>query len=487
MAVVRWQWWRWAYCATAVILAVAAEPGEGVVGMNWGTMMSHPMLPADVVKMLKANGIKKVKLFDADEWTVSSLAGTGIEVMLAIPNDQLSRMGDIDHARDWVKHNVSRYLSPGGVNIKYVAVGNEPFLKSYNGSYLKTTVPALKNVQKALDEEGKGVKATVPLNADVYDSPADNPVPSAGSFRADIRHLMQQIVDFLHASGAPFLVNIYPFLSLYANQNFPFDFAFFGAGGRSIADKGLQYSNVFDANFDTLLWSLKKAGAGDLKVIVGEVGWPTDGDKSASPALAERFYGGLVKKLAAEEGTPLRPGKMEVYIFSLIDEDLKSIAPGGFERHWGILRYDGKPKFRLDLAGKGGGTARWVAGVAGVQYLPAQWCVFDKAAKKEDLPLLEGNVDYACSHGDCTSLGYGSSCGALDAAGNVSYAFNMYFQMQDQDIRACDFQGLAKITDKNASRGTCLFPIQIVSAAAAGGAALFSALLSAAAAVLALL
>ncbi|CAA6672730.1 unnamed protein product [Spirodela intermedia] len=459
MAVVRWQWWRWAYCAMAVILAVAAEPGEGVVGMNWGTMMSHPMLPADVVKMLKANGIKKVKLFDADEWTVSSLAGTGIEVMLAIP---------MTSSPAWATSTTPET----GSSRMYVAVGNEPFLKSYNGSYLKTTVPALKNVQKALDEEGRGSRP---------------PSPSTPTFRADIRHLMQQIVDFLHASGAPFLVNIYPFLSLYENQNFPFDFAFFGAGGRSIADKGLQYSNVFDANFDTLLWSLKKAGAGDLKVIVGEVGWPTDGDKSASPALAERFYGGLMKKLAAEEGTPLRPGKMEVYIFSLIDEDLKSIAPGGFERHWGILRYDGKPKFRLDLTGKGGGTARWVAGVAGVQYLPAQWCVFDKAAKKEDLPLLEGNVDYACSHGDCTSLGYGSSCGALDAAGNVSYAFNMYFQMQDQDIRACDFQGLAKITDKNASRGTCLFPIQIVSAAAAGGAALFSALLSAAAAVLALL
>jgi hypothetical protein len=45
-----------------------------------------------------------------------------------------------------------------------VAVGNEPFLKAYNGSFMKTTFPALKNVQKALDEAGIGgsVKAVVP-------------------------------------------------------------------------------------------------------------------------------------------------------------------------------------------------------------------------------------------------------------------------------------------------------------------------------------
>jgi hypothetical protein len=31
-------------------------------------------------------------------------------------------------------------------------------------------------------------------------------------------------------------------------------------------------------------------------------------------------------------------------------------------------------------------------------------------------------------------------------------------------VRACDFDGLAKITDKNASTRGCLFPVQIISA-----------------------
>ena len=42
-----------------------------------------------------------------------------------------------------------------------------------------------------------------------------------------ITDLMTQIVQFLSKNNAPFTVNIYPFLSLYGNDNFPIDHAFF--------------------------------------------------------------------------------------------------------------------------------------------------------------------------------------------------------------------------------------------------------------------
>lgn len=45
-----------------------------------------------------------------------------------------------------------------------------------------------------------------------------------------------------------------------------------------------------------------------------------------------------MKRLAEEEGTPLRPERLEVYLFGFLDEDMKSIMPGPFERHWGIFR-----------------------------------------------------------------------------------------------------------------------------------------------------
>lgn len=422
-------------------------------------MATHKLPPKTVVQMLKDNGIGKVKLFDADQSTMSALAGSDIEVMVAIPNDQLSAMNDYDRAKDWVNRNVTRYNFKGGVNIKYVAVGNEPFLKSYNNSFLNTTFPALQNIQNALNEAGHGssIKATVPLNADVYFSPDDNPVPSAGRFREDINDLMTQIVKFMSQNNAPFTVNIYPFLSLYANEHFPVDFAFFDGANNPIVDNGLTYTNVFDANFDTLVSALKAAGVGNMTILVGEVGWPTDGDKNAKVDLAYRFYKGLLPRLAANTGTPLRPGYIEVYLFGLIDEDGKSIAPGNFERHWGIFRYDGQPKFAMDLSGQG--QDKFLVGAQNVEYLSKKWCMFNPNAK--DLSKLADNINYACTFSDCTVLGYGSSCNGLDANGNASYAFNMYYQAQNQDEFSCNFQGLATVTDQNISQANCNFTIQI--------------------------
>lgn len=97
----------------------------------------------------------------------------------------------------------------------------------------------MKNVQKAINEAGHGdiVKVTTPLNADVYES-AGSTVPSAGDFRSDIRSLMVEMVRWLDSNNAPFLVNIYPYLSLYQNPDFPVDFAFFDGNAKPLQDKG---------------------------------------------------------------------------------------------------------------------------------------------------------------------------------------------------------------------------------------------------------
>ncbi|KAI4319687.1 hypothetical protein MLD38_033258 [Melastoma candidum] len=429
------------------------------LGVNWGTIAIHRLPPQTVVQMLKDNGIGKVKLFDADRNVLKALAGSGIEVMVAVPNEMLEAMNNYDKAVEWVKKNVTAYHFNGGVDIRYVAIGNEPFLTAYNGTYLKTTFPALQNVQRALNEAGLGdiVKATVPFNADVYDSPVDNPVPSAGRFRSDVIEQMQLIVDFLAENKAPFSVNIYPFLSLYLSANFPMDYAFFD-GASPLIDNGTKYTNVFDANFDTLVSALKAIGHEDMPIFVGEVGWPTDGDKNANLAYAIRFYNGLMKKLSTNQGTPRRPGYIEVYLFGLLDEDAKSILPGNFERHWGLFRYDGQPKFPIDLSGKGDNQS--LVPAQNVTYQPLTWCMLDPEAK--DMSKLDDNVDYACTRADCTALAPGSSCSGLDAHASASYAFNSYYQIQNQNPQSCNFQGLAKITTSNISQANCNFTIQIV-------------------------
>lgn len=343
---------------------------------------------------------------------------------------------------------------------RYVAVGNEPFLEAYNGSYTHTTFPALKNIQQALNDQGVGskVKATVPFNADVYFSPDSNPVPSAGDFRPQVRDITIEIIQYLHANDAPFTVNIYPFLSLYSNEYFPLDFAFFdGTNYKPVRDGDRVYNNVFDANFDTLVEALNKAGFPDMKIIVGEVGWPTDGDRHANVKNAKRFNQGMLQHALSGNGTPAQKGKIEVYLFSLIDEDAKSVEPGNFERHWGIYEYDGKPKYELDLSGSK--RNKGLVAVDGVEYMLKRWCVLNPDA--EYLDDLPDSIDYACSLSDCTALGFGSSCNNLSVQGNASYAFNMYYQVNGQNSPSCDFSGLAVVTDKDPSVGACLFPVMI--------------------------
>lgn len=104
----------WA-CSMILVSSNLAE----AIGINWGTMASHPLHPSVVVGMLKDNGINKVKLFDADSWTVSALAGSNMEVMVAIPNNQLDHFSDsYKNAKHWVKENVTKHLYNGGVDIK---------------------------------------------------------------------------------------------------------------------------------------------------------------------------------------------------------------------------------------------------------------------------------------------------------------------------------------------------------------------------------
>ncbi|KAG5611849.1 hypothetical protein H5410_023130 [Solanum commersonii] len=96
-----------------------------------------------------------------------------------------------------------------------------------------------------------------------------------------------------------------------------------------------------------------------------------------------------------------------------------------------------------------------------LKYLENKWCVLNKYA--EDIGKLPSSVQYACSRSDCTAVDYGGSCNKLDGDGNVSYAFNMYFQMNGQDVESCIFDGLAQIVEKDASVDNCLFPIGLES------------------------
>ncbi|GKV41873.1 hypothetical protein SLEP1_g49349 [Rubroshorea leprosula] len=281
---------------------------------------------------------------------------------------------------------------------------------------------------------------TLPLTLnDVYESQGGNDLPSAGDFRSDVKDATIEIIQYLYLHDSPFTVNIYPFLSLHGNNHFPIEFAFFDGESTRVKDGDRIYTNVFNANLDTLVSALDKNGFSNMTIIIGEVGWQTDGDKNANTQNARRFNQGLLEHAMSGNGTPARGGPINVYLFSLIDENAKDINAGTFEGYWGIFEFDRKPKYELDLTGKNGNKG--LAAVEGVRYLSKRWCVFNPDAT--DLEDLPDSISYACAHSDCTVLGYGSSCNHLNPEGNAS---------------------LAIVTDEDPSDKVCQFPVMIADA-----------------------
>ncbi|MQL75057.1 hypothetical protein Taro_007421 [Colocasia esculenta] len=426
------------------------------VGVNWGTLSSHKLTPSVVVDLLKENKIGKVKLFEADPSVLRVLMGSGIEVMVGVPNEMLGVLALSAGAADiWVSQNITRYTVKGGVDIRYIAVGNEPFLSSYQGQFQSFVLPALVNIQQSLAKANLAgyIKLVVPCNADAYQSSS---VPSLGSFRPELTQIMTQLVSFLNLNGSPFVVNIYPFLSLFGSSDFPQEYAFFEGTSHPVVDGQNVYYNAFDGNYDTLVAALNRIGYGQMPIAIGEVGWPTDGALSANLTAARAFNQGLINHVLSNKGTPLRPGSppVDIYLFSLLDEDQKSLLPGNFERHWGIFSFDGQAKYPLNL-GLGNGRLK---NAKDVNYLPSRWCV---ANPSTDLSSVANHMKLACSVSDCTTLFYGGSCNTIGEKGNISYAFNTYYQVQKQNEQSCDFDGLGMVTFLDPSIGDCRFLVGI--------------------------
>lgn len=139
-----------------------------------------------------------------------------------------------------------------------MAVGNEPFLSAYKNTYLNTTYPALRNIQAALEKSGHTeVRAIVPFNADVLTSA---PVPSQTRFKPEYMSQIIPMLQLFNRTGAPFSVNLYPYISLYQNPGFPLDYAFFNGTRSPLVDGSITYQNALDASLDGLVHALTAAG-----------------------------------------------------------------------------------------------------------------------------------------------------------------------------------------------------------------------------------
>ncbi|KAL2943396.1 Glucan endo-1 3-beta-glucosidase [Bienertia sinuspersici] len=83
------------------------------------------------------------------------------------------------------------------------------------------------------------------------------------------------------------------------------------------------------------------------------------------------------------------------------------------------------------------------------------WCI---AKPSSDQATLLANINYACSHVDCSVLQKGCPCFSPDNLINhASIAMNLYYRSQGCQQLSCDFRGSALIVITDPSYGNCLY------------------------------
>jgi hypothetical protein len=331
----------------AFVAAAAASSDPGKIGICHGRVGSNLPAPSAAAALLRQNGVTKARLFLPDPAVLPAFAAAGIDLTVGVPNENLTFLSSsgTGGALRWLRSAVLAHAPAD--RVRHLAVGNEVLYN--NQFYAPRLVPAMRNLHAALVSLGLDGRVKV-SSAHASSVLAASYPPSAGAFDAASLPVLRPMLQFLADTGAPFMVNTYPFIS-YVNDpaNVQLPYALFGDGAAPVQDGALVYTNLFDATVDALVAALDKEGFGTVPVAVTETGWPTAGHPAATPENAAAYNAKIVDRAARGVGTPRRPAVLvETFLFDLYDEDGK---PGAeFERHFGIFRADGSKAYDINFA-----------------------------------------------------------------------------------------------------------------------------------------
>lgn len=428
------------------------------MGVNYGTLGDNLPSAADAVAAIKTMKFGRVKLFNPKAEILIALANTGMEVVVTLRNEDIVEVGASPAAGDWwLQQNISPYYP--ATNIVVILVGNEIFTGEKFQSTWSSLVPAIQNVHAALESRGwsGSIKLSTAIALDVL---ATSFPPSAGTYRADIAiPVLQPLLSFLTTTSSYLFVNVYPFLTYTISTDITIEYAIFASTTNDVVDGSLTYTNLMDAQVDAVYAASTTLGFPNVRIAVGESGWPSAGDGNQTGASVENaaaYNRRLVRKILSTTnvGTPARPGLfMPTFIFSLFNENLKPGA--GSERNWGLLYPDLTPVYDIDMTGQ----------LLENQYSPSRvlatpslgggggaWCVSNAAA---DVVTVESGLSFACkaSAEICAALQPGQRCYLPSTvASHASWAFNRYWQKYKGSGGSCSFGGAAVLTSTDPSK-----------------------------------
>jgi hypothetical protein len=304
--------------------------------------MSQPVAPAAAADQIAGLPVGRAKTFSyqgADLQFIRAASFRNLRLAVGIPNSELQALANGQ------TQALIAAIQPHASIIELLCVGNEPLGAWYHGQYLNLLVPAMQNVQQALQKARLQIGVTVPLN---YSIMANSYPPSQGQLDPSLTAIINNACGVMAATGAPFMVNIYPFLTYIANPQIPLPYCLFTAQQNQwVQDPPYTYKNIFDACLDALYVAMGKIGRGNLPVVVGECGWPTQGNSVATVPNAQTFNQNLINHCKSGTGTPRRPGQIRCYVFEMYDEDKKSTGPGPFEVAWGVYNSSLHAKYAL--------------------------------------------------------------------------------------------------------------------------------------------
>ncbi|KAM0885267.1 hypothetical protein ACQ4PT_030452 [Festuca glaucescens] len=447
--------WRAAAFAAFLFLLLAGHCRGGKTGICYGRNADDLPSPDKVARLIQQQSIKYVRIYDTNIDVIRAFANTSVELMVGVPNADLLAFSQYQSNVDtWLKNSILPYYP--ATAITHITVGAEITESAVNVSAL--VVPAMRNVLAALKKAGLHRKITISSTHSLGILSRSFP-PSAGAFNSSYAHFLKPMLEFLVENQAPFMVDLYPY---YAYQNSPsnvsLNYALFSPQSQGVIDPntGLVYTNMFDAQVDSIFFALMALNFKTLKIMITETGWPNKGaakETGATPDNAQTYNTNLIRHVVNDSGTPAKPGEeIDVYIFSLFNENRK---PGiELERNWGLFSPDQSAIYSLDWTGRGNVDIMTGGNITGSN---GTWCV---ASTNVSETALQNGLNWACGPGDvdCSAIQPSQPCYQPDTLiSHASYAFNMYYQQNGATDVACSFGGAGVRTTKDPSYDACFY------------------------------